>query len=146
MPVTTLPQVMLTKNVSRHCQMFPQGTELSTVENHWESSMFLCEIIFLQPKSNSWAFSLPEDCWWNGLSGFVCLKKRHFSLLFLRDIFTGCKILCPHCFPRFSRCHFIVLCIALFLRDISGNTYHCSCISLPFSLTTFKTVISSQQF
>lgn len=134
---------MLTKNVYRHGQMFPQGTELSTVKNHWESSKFLCEIIFLQPKSNSWAFSVLEDCWWNCLSGFVCLKKKSIFHFCFWGIFSlGVKFFVPVILLDFKDA--ISLSSTLhFLRDISGNTYHCSVLACLFLWLLLLLVLSS---
>lgn len=68
-------------------------------------------------------------------------EKRHFSLLFLRDIFTGCKILYYHYFPSsilkmsfYCPLHCIVsdeTSVVIFIIVLV--------CSMSFSLTTFKT-------
>lgn len=141
MPIITLPQVMLTKNVSRHWQMLPRGQncqQLRTTGIDWsfymKSFSFSVKTFF----EHLFYFRTVGE---TVFQGFFCLKKRHFSLLFLRDIFTGCKILYYHYFPSsilkmsfYCPLHCIVsdeTSVVIFIIVLV--------CSMSFSLTTFKT-------
>ena len=76
------------------------------------------------------------------LSGFVCLKKGIFHFCFWGIFSLGVKLSVPIIFlyskdaiSLSSTLHSEML--YMLLRDIGGNTYHCSCISVPFSFFSF---------